>query len=233
VDVTGCDVSPVALQRARVLTASAGISEAATETTTDATSAAASPGATGPRGLQWARCDVLDPAGGLPRLAAAHDVVISSLFLHHLEDDQVVTLLSTLARARPRLVLIDDLRRSRWGLALAFCASHLLSRSPVVHHDALVSVARAFRPSEVAALATCAGLAVRAESAPVPRAVQACQIKAPDRRRIRGFVEVRQRRAGASGPSTGADDFSHGLLERVVLRRRWPARFQLLWKPSG
>ena len=54
---------------------------------------------------------------------------------------------------------VSDLDRTRAGLLLAWLGSRVLSRSPVVHFDALVSVRGAYRADEALALAARAGLA--------------------------------------------------------------------------
>jgi 2-polyprenyl-3-methyl-5-hydroxy-6-metoxy-1,4-benzoquinol methylase len=86
------------------------------------------------------------------------DVVTSSLFLHHLTDDQAADVLRRCAAATNRLILVNDLRRSRAGWLLAAAACRLLSRSPVVHSDGPRSVTRAFTPSEALEIAHRAGL---------------------------------------------------------------------------
>ncbi|MFM7151612.1 MAG: methyltransferase domain-containing protein, partial [Gemmataceae bacterium] len=66
------------------------------------------------------------------------DAIICSLFLHHLEEGDVVRLLQNLAGNdvnHPRLILINDLNRSTMGFLLAQAACRLLSRSPVVRVD--------------------------------------------------------------------------------------------------
>lgn len=94
-------------------------------------------------------------AGPLPE---GYDVLTCSLFLHHLEEEQAIDFLARMAAAARRLVLINDLRRSRSGLLLAYAATRVLTRSPVVHVDGPISVAAAFTPSEVLQLAERAGL---------------------------------------------------------------------------
>jgi 2-polyprenyl-3-methyl-5-hydroxy-6-metoxy-1,4-benzoquinol methylase len=91
-------------------------------------------------------------------LPTNYDVVICSLFLHHLTNDDAVNLLRRMAAAAKRLALVNDLRRSTYGLTLAYVASRLLSRSEVVHVDALRSVRAAFTPSELQDMASKAGL---------------------------------------------------------------------------
>lgn len=87
-----------------------------------------------------------------------YDVVVCSLFLHHLDEDEAVRLLRTLDATARLLVIVSDLDRSRLGLVLAWLGTRLLSRSPVVHVDSLRSVRAAFTRAEAAALAARAGL---------------------------------------------------------------------------
>ena len=86
------------------------------------------------------------------------DVVYCTLFVHHLDPPEVVRLLSVMAARARRLVLVDDLIRSRLGYALAWAGTRLLSRSWVVHYDGPLSVQAAFTPSEILELAAQAGL---------------------------------------------------------------------------
>jgi len=87
-----------------------------------------------------------------------YDVLTCSLFLHHLDEAHAVGLLRRMADAARRLVLVDDLVRSRLGYALAWAGCRLFSRSPIVRHDGPVSVSSAFTPAEVRELAQRAGL---------------------------------------------------------------------------
>lgn len=127
--VEGCDVSPVA------------VGHAAREA--------------GRRGadVRFFAADAL--AGDLP---AGYDAVVCSLFLHHLTEEQAVGLLRRMAAAAGRLVLVNDLVRSRAGLLLARLGTRLLSLSPVVHVDGPRSVEGAFTVEEARELARRAGL---------------------------------------------------------------------------
>ncbi|MFO0799898.1 MAG: methyltransferase domain-containing protein [Gemmataceae bacterium] len=104
-------------------------------------------------GLPYFVHDVLrDP------LPAGYDVVTCSLFLHHLSDDDAVTLLRRMAAAAGRRVLVNDLARSRFNYLSVWAACRLLTRSAVVRFDGPASVRSAFTPAEAAALARRAGL---------------------------------------------------------------------------
>jgi SAM-dependent methyltransferase len=127
-EIEGCDVSPAAVEHARRRAAEAGLS------------------------ARFFLQDVL--TGPLPD---GYDALVSSLFLHHLAEEQATDLLRRMAAAG-RLVLINDLLRSRAGWLLAYLGTRLLSRSDVVHVDGVRSVEGAFRLSEARDLAERAGL---------------------------------------------------------------------------
>ncbi|MEE2898074.1 MAG: hypothetical protein VX815_06360 [Gemmatimonadota bacterium] len=67
-----------------------------------------------------------------------------SLFLHHLEEHDAVALLVTMAEKARRTVLVQDLRRTAAGYALAFAVLRLISRSDVAHTDGSRSMEGAF-----------------------------------------------------------------------------------------
>ena len=90
-------------------------------------------------------------------LPNGYDLVCSSLFLHHLTEEQVVEVMARMAEAGNALVL-QDLLRSRMGYWLAWWTLRLVSRSRVAHVDGPRSVQASFRIPEVAALARRAGL---------------------------------------------------------------------------
>lgn len=129
VELTGCDLSPVALDFAR--------------------SAAADSGAH----VQFLQLDV-----ERERLPPGHDLVCSSLFLHHLSEESATRFLRALADAATSSMLVQDLRRTRLGWLLAWIGLHLFTRSEVARRDGLASVAAAFTLEEVARLCARAGL---------------------------------------------------------------------------
>ena len=86
------------------------------------------------------------------------DVVTCSLFLHHLEREESVALLRHMAAAASERVVVSDLRRCRVGLAAAWAASRALTRSRVVHVDAVKSVRAAWTEDETINLAREAGM---------------------------------------------------------------------------
>lgn len=98
----------------------------------------------------------------MPFVNASFDYVISSLFTHHLSDQQVVCVISEMDRARRGLYIID---LHRHPLAYAaykiFCSVFRIS--PLVRHDGSLSILRAFRRKELEVLAqntVCSGYRV-------------------------------------------------------------------------
>jgi 2-polyprenyl-3-methyl-5-hydroxy-6-metoxy-1,4-benzoquinol methylase len=130
IGIDGCDISPVAIRFAARAADAAGV-----------------------------------PVGFFPLAArneplpGGYDIVMCSLFLHHLGEDDAVGLLRDMAGAARSTILVNDLLRTWAGYGLAWTGCRLLSRSPIVHHDGPASVRAAFRLDEVRVLAERAGLA--------------------------------------------------------------------------
>lgn len=91
-------------------------------------------------------------------LPSGFDVVMCSLFLHHLSADDAVRVLGRMRRAAKHCVLVNDLARSTSGLLLAQMAARLLTNSDVVRVDAPLSARAAFTLAEAGDLARRAGL---------------------------------------------------------------------------
>jgi 2-polyprenyl-3-methyl-5-hydroxy-6-metoxy-1,4-benzoquinol methylase len=98
-------------------------------------------------------CDVVTRS-----LPGRYDAVVCSLFLHHLDEPEVRTVLHAMANATNHLLLVSDLRRTRAGLAMARAIPRLVTRSHIVHFDAAASVRAAYLPDELARLAADAGI---------------------------------------------------------------------------
>ncbi|MEA5417474.1 methyltransferase domain-containing protein [Synechococcus sp. BA-132 BA5] len=129
VQVDGCDLSPQAVAIASGHAADRGLN------------------------VRFFQADALkDP------LPLDYDVMVCSLFLHHLDDAAAVDLLRRMGQSSRHLVLVNDLIRSPLGYGLAWVGCRLLSRSPIVHFDGPVSVQGSFRMAEVLDLAARAGL---------------------------------------------------------------------------
>jgi 2-polyprenyl-3-methyl-5-hydroxy-6-metoxy-1,4-benzoquinol methylase len=99
-------------------------------------------------------------AGNLSDLRARFDIVMCSLFLHHLRDEQIESMLRSMSgMIRPGgIIVISDLVRSRIGFFAARAVPKLLTRSRVVHIDAVRSVEGALTREELGVIADRAGL---------------------------------------------------------------------------
>lgn len=86
------------------------------------------------------------------------DVAVSSLFLHHLDDEAACGLLRSMAQSARLGILVSDLVRSRIGLGLAIIGTTLLSTSRVARVDGPFSVKAARTPAEYRGLCARAGL---------------------------------------------------------------------------
>ena len=90
------------------------------------------------RSIRWITADAMNLPGDPP------DVVISSLFAHHLDDDQLVHFLAWSERAARIGWFVNDLHRhafSYYGFGLL---ARLMRWHRFVIHDGPVSIARAF-----------------------------------------------------------------------------------------
>ncbi len=129
IDVSGCDISPLALEFAKERASDRGVA------------------------VRFFLADAIRDV-----LPGVYDVVTCSLFLHHLEQPAAITLLTRLAAVARQTVIINDLRRSRTGYWMALIFTRLLTRSHVVHVDGPLSVRAAFSLAEARELASAAGL---------------------------------------------------------------------------
>ena len=107
--------------------------------------------------IRFFRADVLhDP---FPSCRGnSYDVVMCSLFLHHLSDEQAVMVLGKMVQAARTMVVVNDLERCRAGYLVAWFGTRLLTCSRVVHQDGPQSVAAGFTSSELSRLAERAGM---------------------------------------------------------------------------
>ncbi len=118
--LTGLDISSTAVQQTQANATQAGVD------------------------LETLQFDILGDAR-LPH----HDVVFCSLFLHHLEIPDAVSVLRKMSAAAEHELLVSDLVRSRTGHLLAWLGTRLLSSSKIVHTDGPLSVEAAFTPEEL------------------------------------------------------------------------------------
>jgi 2-polyprenyl-3-methyl-5-hydroxy-6-metoxy-1,4-benzoquinol methylase len=129
VDIAGCDLSPVAVNFA--------------------TERAVQKGAN----VRFFQLDLLkDP------LPLDYDVIMCSLFLHHLDEDNSRLVLRKMKESTKQMVLLQDLVRSQFALIATAYGTKLFSRSHVVHYDGPASVRAAYTLAELSTLCQQAGL---------------------------------------------------------------------------
>lgn len=129
-EIDGCDISATALKIAQAASRRVGLER-----------------------MKFFSLNALDEP-----LPQGYDVIMCSLFLHHLENDEARQLMNAMASAARRAILIDDLQRTRWGYVLCWAGCRILTCSPIVHVDGPLSVRAAFTIPEVHALAIECGL---------------------------------------------------------------------------
>jgi trans-aconitate methyltransferase len=93
--------------------------------------------------IEWATCEAYEY-----QPQAKIDLVISSLFTHHLSDPEIVAFLRWMERVTARGWFVNDLHRGR----TPYYAFKLLARGMCWHrfvrHDGPVSVRRSFSPAD-------------------------------------------------------------------------------------
>ncbi len=113
---------------------------------------AATPGA---MGIDYRTGDLFDVPPG------EYDVVISSLFTHHLSDEQVVTFLRWMEASTAVGWFVNDLHRHTIAYH-GFRALAAVARwNPIVRADGAISVTRSFRRRDWVALLDAAGIPAR------------------------------------------------------------------------
>ena len=94
----------------------------------------------------------------LPFADQTFDYAISSLFTHHLTDEQITKTLREMKRVVRRKIFVIDLHRHKGAYFSykLFCAAFQIS--PLVREDGSLSILRSFKPKELEILARKAGL---------------------------------------------------------------------------
>ena len=137
VELTGIDLHPLTASIAAEATAKAGL----------------------PSGvIAW------ETGNCMEKTAPAPDLIISSLVMHHLEDEEIIAMLRWMEQTARLGWFINDLERQPiparlWGVLATGMRWH-----PFLHHDGPVSFRRAFRAADWSRLLARAGVAAEAVS---------------------------------------------------------------------
>ena len=130
IEAQGCDINPTAVEYARQAAVEADIAD-----------------------TKFSQLNAL-----VEPLPEGYDVVMCTLFLHHLSDEDVHQMLRRMAHAAARCVLVDDLCRNGLGYLYAWVGGRILTRSHIVHVDGPLSVRAAFTVKEFRQIVDEAGL---------------------------------------------------------------------------
>lgn len=82
------------------------------------------------------------------RLDDTYDIIICSLFFHHLSRNEIKGLLNEMIR-KSNLILISDLIRSAFTYYFSIIATRFITSSKIVHYDAPVSIRQSFTIIEI------------------------------------------------------------------------------------
>lgn len=104
--------------------------------------------------IQWVTSDVFSY-----RPAQPVDIVISSLFAHHLSDAEIVRFLRWMEQTAARGWFINDLSRSRTSYRLFKLLARAMRWHPLVQHDGPISIQRSFTAEDWRRYIAEAGLA--------------------------------------------------------------------------
>ena len=132
VELTGIDLNPLAASIATQATAEAGLAADA---------------------ITWKTGDAF------AALESAPDVVLSSLVMHHLEDEEVVAFLRWMESTARLGWFVNDLERQVVPAQLFVMLARVLGWHRFLHHDGPVSFRRAFRMDDWKRLLAEAGIA--------------------------------------------------------------------------
>lgn len=121
--LTGIDMAPAAISFARK--ASAGFTN-----------------------IDYVQANVITDTGDIK----THDIIISSLFTHHFDDEQWVQLIKNMHASARKGIIITDLHR-HWVLYYAIkLITGIFTSNKMARHDGPLSVKRAFKKQDLVAL---------------------------------------------------------------------------------
>lgn len=96
---------------------------------------------------------------GLPFPDVSVDYVISSLTLHHFDDEGAVEILREMGRVAARGVFVIDLHRNPMAYFLYTTVGHIILHTRLLREDGALSILKSFKPEEMEELGSKAGLA--------------------------------------------------------------------------
>ncbi|MDX6289976.1 MAG: hypothetical protein QOH42_1775, partial [Blastocatellia bacterium] len=94
----------------------------------------------------------------LPFPDAAIDYVISSLTLHHFDDEGAVSILREMGRVARRGIFVIDLHRNPMAYFFYTTLGHLFLHNRLIREDGALSILKSFTPDELKKFGQQAGL---------------------------------------------------------------------------
>ena len=76
------------------------------------------------------------------------DIILSTLFLHHFKDEDIMQLLNTFSKNANLGIVVNDLQRSKLAYFLFQCLGLVISNH-MIKQDGLISIKRAFKKNEL------------------------------------------------------------------------------------
>ena len=114
---------------------------------------------------------IMDESAGFPEISSvqasglvlpfpdcAVDYVISSLTLHHFDDDAAVRLLREMGRVARRGIFVIDLHRNPMAYFFYTTLGHLILHNRLLREDGALSILKSFTPDEMERIGELAGL---------------------------------------------------------------------------
>jgi 2-polyprenyl-3-methyl-5-hydroxy-6-metoxy-1,4-benzoquinol methylase len=98
--------------------------------------------------IGYVQADVINDTA----LLGNHDVIISSLFTHHFDDNDWVTMIKNMQASAKKGIIITDLHRHRILYYAVIFITHVLTRNKMVRYDGPLSVRRGFKKQELLTL---------------------------------------------------------------------------------
>ncbi len=104
--------------------------------------------------IRWKVQNVFDPDFSKEKV----DLITCTLFTHHFTDQELITLIRAFRRKARVGIVINDLHRHWFAFHSIRLLTRVFSKSPMVQHDASLSVLRSFTKADLEGILRAAGI---------------------------------------------------------------------------
>lgn len=104
--------------------------------------------------IRWEVQNVFDPDFSKEKV----DLITCTLFTHHFTDQELITLIRAFRRKARVGIVINDLHRHWFAFHSIRLLTRVFSKSPMVQHDASLSVLRSFTKADLEGILRAAGI---------------------------------------------------------------------------